>query len=176
MVVTINAANHGQAGGVTETLSAGFNYVSNSLALVVIIGAVYIVRRRMSYRAESGGTGIVLDRGLERGPRSFFVDNTGNRVDGTRSLRFEVLPWRGLPRSRSPGPRGAGMIRTAPGPAIADAPAGLLNGPGYIFGYSQAHCRIQRKVWADTGGWSGRRAAKADLCAANGTDTRGLGR
>ena len=37
-----------QAGEVTETLPAGFSYVSNSLALVVIIGAVYIVRRRRS--------------------------------------------------------------------------------------------------------------------------------
>ena len=48
LVVTINAANYGQSGGVTETLPAGFSYVSNSLALVVIIGAVYIIRRRMS--------------------------------------------------------------------------------------------------------------------------------
>ena len=47
LVVTINAANSSQAGGVTETLPAGFNYVSNSLALVANMGAVYIARRRM---------------------------------------------------------------------------------------------------------------------------------
>ena len=115
-----------------------------------------------------------MDRGLERGSRSFFVDNTGTRMEGTRSLPLKGLPWRGLPRSRSPGTRGAGMIRTAPGPAGASAPAGLLNGPGYIFGYSQEHYRIQRNVRADSGGWSGRSAAKADLCAANGTDTPGV--
>ena len=33
VVVTITAANYGQAGGVTETLPAGFAYVSSSLSL-----------------------------------------------------------------------------------------------------------------------------------------------
>ena len=31
LVVTIDVANYGQAGGVTETLPAGFTYVSSSL-------------------------------------------------------------------------------------------------------------------------------------------------
>ena len=40
MVVTIAAADYGQAGGVTETLPAGFVYVSSSLddGKVLVIG------------------------------------------------------------------------------------------------------------------------------------------
>ena len=62
------------------------------------------------------------------------------------------------------------MIRTATGPVGADAPAGLAERAGVSLRVFAGTLQNSADVRADSGGWSGRNAAKAYLCAANGTD------
>ena len=107
VVVTIAAANYGQAGGVTETLPTGFAYVSSSLAASQVT-ELSGNRVRFTLQGDASFT-YTVTASITPGPYDF--SGTLRTSNGT------TTPWAAppasrwmLPALRLPAPRGA-LIR-----------------------------------------------------------------